>query len=220
MYQRYGRTAKRRGAGYDPAVPAERRPAEEIRRAVVAAAISVIGERGLAACTHRAVAERAGVSLSSTTYHFASRADILRAALRAVADEERDHAAAGAEALRAAVEGGAPITPEAIAGALAAHLLEGPPERVRAGYELQLRAVDDPSLQPDVQRWYDDTSVVVRIALEALGSRDPGGDACLVVAAGDGLRLSALTTPDSPTRATDMQATLTRLVTAIAAPHA
>lgn len=41
------------------------------------AAIAVIGEQGLAAVTHKMVAERAGVSLAATTYYFETKADIV-----------------------------------------------------------------------------------------------------------------------------------------------
>jgi TetR/AcrR family transcriptional regulator, regulator of biofilm formation and stress response len=49
----------------------------------------VVADRGIGALTHRAVAEQADVSLSSTTYYFVDRADLIRAALeRAVSDYE------------------------------------------------------------------------------------------------------------------------------------
>nr|WP_047169262.1 TetR family transcriptional regulator [Sphingomonas sp. Y57] len=41
------------------------------------AAIAVIGEQGLAAVTHKMVADRAGVSLAATTYYFETKGDIV-----------------------------------------------------------------------------------------------------------------------------------------------
>jgi AcrR family transcriptional regulator len=41
------------------------------------AAIAVIGEQGLAAVTHKMVADRAGVSLAATTYYFETKNDIV-----------------------------------------------------------------------------------------------------------------------------------------------
>jgi DNA-binding transcriptional regulator YbjK len=49
------------------------------RSLLLEAAVRVVGQRGFAALTHRAVAAQAGVSLASTTHHFASAADLRRA---------------------------------------------------------------------------------------------------------------------------------------------
>ncbi|MDZ7883769.1 MAG: TetR family transcriptional regulator [Mycobacterium sp.] len=61
---------------------ATRKTAEQICADIVDAAIEVAGLKGIDALTHRAVAQAAGVSLSSTTYHYASREDIIAAAFR------------------------------------------------------------------------------------------------------------------------------------------
>lgn len=50
------------------------------REAILRAAIDVIAEEGATAATHRRIAERAQVSLSSTTYHFASLSQIVHEA--------------------------------------------------------------------------------------------------------------------------------------------
>ncbi|GCD46678.1 TetR/AcrR family transcriptional regulator [Streptomyces paromomycinus] len=54
---------------------------------IIDAAIRVVGERGIAGLSHRAVAAEADVPLGSTTYHFASLDDLLTAALRQVNGE-------------------------------------------------------------------------------------------------------------------------------------
>jgi AcrR family transcriptional regulator len=58
----------------------------ETRRRIAAAAISVLAEKGLAGVTHRLVASQAGVSLAATTYHFASKFDIIAVASRTILD--------------------------------------------------------------------------------------------------------------------------------------
>jgi AcrR family transcriptional regulator len=50
------------------------------RRAILDAAVGVIVDDGVAAITHRAVAERAGVSLARVSYHFPKVDDLLVAA--------------------------------------------------------------------------------------------------------------------------------------------
>jgi len=63
-----------------------RLPAEEMRRRVLAGVLRVIATRGVEGLTHRMVAEAAGVSLSTTTYYFATLEDMLVAAMRAEMD--------------------------------------------------------------------------------------------------------------------------------------
>ncbi|HEV2875552.1 MAG TPA: TetR family transcriptional regulator, partial [Thermoleophilaceae bacterium] len=54
------------------------------------ATLSLIGERGPDAVTHRAVAERAGLPLSATTYWFASKEKLLQESLLVAAREETE----------------------------------------------------------------------------------------------------------------------------------
>ncbi|MDT0444888.1 TetR/AcrR family transcriptional regulator [Streptomyces johnsoniae] len=56
------------------------------RERIVAAAVTVVGERGIAGLSHRAVAAAADVPLGSTTYHFADREELLTAALQRIND--------------------------------------------------------------------------------------------------------------------------------------
>lgn len=53
---------------------------------IVAAALEVIAERGVARTTHRAIAERGGIPLGSVTYHFATLDDVLWDAFSQVVD--------------------------------------------------------------------------------------------------------------------------------------
>lgn len=57
------------------------------RRRIIDAAIRVVGERGIAGLSHRAVAAEADVPLGSTTYHFATLDDLLVAALHQANEE-------------------------------------------------------------------------------------------------------------------------------------
>ncbi|MEE3624277.1 TetR family transcriptional regulator [Nitrospirillum sp. BR 11752] len=61
----------------------------ETERRIAVAAVAIIIDQGVAAVTHRAVAQRAGVSLSSTTYHFRCRADIIRRAFQLIHEDLR-----------------------------------------------------------------------------------------------------------------------------------
>lgn len=58
----------------------------ETRHRITAGALAVLAEGGVPGLTHRAVARAAGVSLAATTYHFATKADILAEASRELLD--------------------------------------------------------------------------------------------------------------------------------------
>lgn len=75
----------------------------ERRAAIVAAAGRVLIRDGVAALTHRAVAVEAGVPLGSTTYYFADRPELVRAAVTELLARERERRA------RVAVPDGDPL---------------------------------------------------------------------------------------------------------------
>ena len=56
------------------------------RGKIVAGAMQVLAEAGVAGLTHRAVARAAGVSLAATTHHFDAKTDIIEEASRALLD--------------------------------------------------------------------------------------------------------------------------------------
>jgi DNA-binding transcriptional regulator YbjK len=163
------------------------------REAILRAAISVIGEQGPDALTHRAVAERAGVPLSATTYYFDSKEDLFREAVALAAREE-------VERLEDLVLALAPraLTPAEWAREVAAFVaadLEADPPRHVAFYELVLEAARTPGLRPEVMRWEEAHLRLAEVGLRAAGSSDPGVDARLVVVAITGLVLGQLVTP-------------------------
>jgi DNA-binding transcriptional regulator YbjK len=163
------------------------------REAILRAAIAVIGEQGPDALTHRAVAERAGVPLSATTYYFDSKEELFREAVALAAREE-------VERLEDLVLALAPraLTPtdwaREVAAFVAADLDADPPRHV-AFYELVLEAARTPGLRPEVNSWEEAHLRLAELGLRAAGSSDPGVDARLVVVAITGLVLGQLVTP-------------------------
>ncbi|AEN67189.1 transcriptional regulator, TetR family (plasmid) [Enterobacter soli] len=63
---------------------------EVTKEKIIRAATQVIRRDGLQACTHRAVAEEAGVSLGTTTYQFRTLDDLLTAVMQLAIDEFSD----------------------------------------------------------------------------------------------------------------------------------
>jgi TetR/AcrR family transcriptional regulator, regulator of biofilm formation and stress response len=167
---------------------------EAIPGAIVDATIRLVGRGGVDAVTHRAVAAEAGVSLSSTTYHFRSRADIVSAALRRVAALEVAEIARRAHAL----EAGRPDR-RTVARALVAWIAEDVDGeralRARAAYHLQLEAAARPELRAVAVDWSRAIQSLAEDVLARLGSPRPHTDARILATAISGLRLEELTWP-------------------------
>jgi DNA-binding transcriptional regulator YbjK len=169
-------------------------PPEAIRAAIIEATIRLIGRAGVDGVTHRAVAHEARVSLSSTTYHYVSKDQIVSEALRRVAALEIERVGRDAQRL---AEGHPDVA--SIARALAAWLdeqLEGQGLlQVRAGYHLQLEAGKRPELREINFEWALAVQGLAERVLRAAGSPRPRTDARILVNAIDGLRLEAVTAP-------------------------
>ena len=176
------------------ATAVRRPPSEAVRAAIIDATIRLIGRDGVDGVTHRVVAREGGVSLSSTTYHYASRDEIVSAALRHVADLEIERIARDAETL---AEGHADVA--SIARALTAWLAEQVSGddlvRVRAGYQLQLEAARRPELRAIHVAWGQAVHDLAERVLRAAGSPRPHTDARILASAIDGLRLDEVTAP-------------------------
>ncbi|MET7639010.1 TetR family transcriptional regulator [Streptomyces sp. NPDC005438] len=150
------------------------------RERIIDAAMRLIASEGLAGLSHRTVAAEADVPLGSTTYHFASLDELLVAALRRVAEEQR-----GDSAWTRHLDPGVPLEDGLLA------LLEEwceDPARLRLEYDLYLAALRRPALRPVAASWLDDM-------VELLSART--GDPALaraLVALTDGLMLQHLLT--------------------------
>src|ERR1700742_5090263 len=118
---------------------------ERRRQAILEAALQLIGERGVSATTHRAVAERAGVPVAATTYYFESLDELLDEALLLFVREEAERLTA----LSARLEG-RQLAPADIARLLVAELRTSQGEGVPAAvgqFELYLEAARRPGLR-------------------------------------------------------------------------
>jgi DNA-binding transcriptional regulator YbjK len=188
------------------------------RDAIVRAALALIGERGLDAVTHRALADRAGVPLSATTYWFASKEAILQEALLLAAREEVERLE------RVVLElAGKELDVSRWAGAVAAELaaeLEEDPARQVAFTELVLEGTRRPWLREEVARWEDAFLRLAELGLRATGSPEPVTDARLVVATITGLMIGQLTNPQPDFEEQIFRPALERLFTRLVEPAA
>jgi DNA-binding transcriptional regulator YbjK len=178
-----------------PAVTGTRAEASErVREAIVAATVRIVAADGVAAVTHRRVAGEAGVSLSSTTWHFATKADILIAALRWTARREVARIAEIAARL-----GDAEFDSAAWAGELADWVVEqvtADRDLAVALYRLQIELIGRPEATEVHREWGESLLTLGEGVLQASTTRTPELDTRLVVAALDGLRLGVLSADD------------------------
>ncbi|MEV5238336.1 TetR family transcriptional regulator [Streptomyces cinnamoneus] len=180
---------------------ARRRRDPERRVAEIAAATEkVIAERGIEGLTHRAVAETAGVPLGATTYHFATKDDLITTAL----ERSVDRFAAYLDDWVTQRPG---LTPEQLAVLLADVLMScfGPQRAQQVvEFELYLAALRRPVLRPIADRY-------VQLSIRALAHYTDEVTATAAAAAMNGLTLRGLAGTSNPSR-TDLEAVLRRIL--------
>lgn len=133
-------------ASQNGAVPSGRHDPEGRRRQIVRAAAQLIPEVGLAKLTHRLVAQRAGVSLGSTTRYFANLDELRKAGLTEMSELLEEDLAS----TRARLEADG-VTAESLTDDIAEFLDEH--ELVRISIELMVAANADPVLRPLANHW-------------------------------------------------------------------
>lgn len=175
----------------NPANPAAPTAKGERRRAELAdAAAAIVREEGPGALTHRAVAARAGASLSATTYYFTGLDDLLTAAGEALVTTWVEHArsvAAQAAAQDVARRASADQAAHLLASAV---LPPGDDDAVRAHYEHLLGAGRVPALARAIAAGREDLDAVVAEVVRLVGA---DVSPALVVAVVDGAVVTALT---------------------------
>lgn len=165
------------------------RPAET-RQRIIAAVLRIIGDDGVAGVTNRRIAQEAGVSLGSVTYHFATQQDLLRESLRHFVTEETKRF--GELATGNDVE----CTDLAQVVELVGQVAEATAtdsERI-APYELYLHAGRDPELRAAAAECFAAYDKLAETVLASIGVADADRVAGAVVGMVMGLKLRALAT--------------------------
>jgi len=164
------------------------------REALLRAAIELLGETGAKSVTHRAVAERAGVPLASTTYYFRSVNELIEEALKLhTADRVAEMGGLSAAAL--AVRG---VSVAEVAERLAEVLVAAPRPTLVAQYQMYVEAGRNPALQAAVADALAAFEGLIAGILAALGARDPEAAAGAFLALLDGFALHRLGRPREP----------------------
>lgn len=183
-----------------PPVRRRRDPQRRIEE-IAAATEKVIAERGIEGLTHRAVAEEAGVPLGATTYHFATKDDLIAAALRRSVDGYAAY-------LTDWVAQRPGLTTDQLVVLLTDVLLNcfGPQRDQQVlEFELYVAALRRPALRPLADQYVD-------LSIRALAHYTDAVTATAAAAVMNGLTLRGLAATKSPGRA-DIEALLSRVLT-------
>ncbi|NUP77933.1 MAG: TetR family transcriptional regulator [Nonomuraea sp.] len=162
------------------------------RETLLDAAITVVGEGGIHALTHRNVDAAAGLPTGSTSNHFRSRDVLLDAVVERFAARER--AAWEEIALRMA-----PTTPRELAHALAAfaRTVTGPERTLTlARYAILVEAATRPSLRAQLAATGARVNAWFMNWLRIAGSTDPERDGPIIMNHWTGVVLHQLAVPD------------------------
>jgi len=190
---------------------------ERRRAALVAAAAELLGSGGFDAVRHRAVAEKAGLPLASTTYYFASLDDLTVAAMERHGRDELAQVRADLDALPA------PPDPVAVLELVLDQLLgrdsRHDPEAVVLRYERFVGAGRRPYLRPLMREMRGEFDVLLVDLLARAGvTLDPTA-LLRLVAVVDGTVVNSLIEADPDPRAAARAALLDALDTEPRPPH-
>ncbi|MFF4948475.1 TetR/AcrR family transcriptional regulator [Streptomyces chattanoogensis] len=183
----------------DKPAPRRRDPKRRIEE-IAAATEKVIAARGIEGLTHRAVAEEAGVPLGATTYHFATKDDLIQAALTRAVDR---YAAYLSDWTASRPD----LTTDQLTVLLTDVLMScfGPlREQNIVEFELYLAALRRPALRPLADQYTE-------LNIRALAQYTDPVTATAAAAALNGLTLSGLAGTRTPTRA-EIEAVLRRIL--------
>lgn len=148
--------------------PAARGGRGEVRRRqILEAAVRVIGTGGLAAVTHRAVAEEAGVPLGSTTYYFKDRDDLVRQTMAHAVEVEAQRMADAVDAVHEEPSVERSVT---LLTAIFLDKSVADPLYDLALFEMFLEATRNPSVRAQTREW---SELIARIVDRLLPPTTP-----------------------------------------------
>lgn len=167
----------------------------ERRDLLLRTTLNLIAEEGIAAVTHRSVAEAAGVPLGSTTYWFRSREQMLTDSLRDFVIGE----IAAVNLRLGALLAGDPARDDLADEFVALLMTQLGEDRSRtvAQYTLFQEAIRNPELEIVCREWTAAWHRALTGLFAGLGARSPELEARMILAMLDGLILGQLATPDA-----------------------
>lgn len=174
---------------------------ERRKQALVAAAAGLLTEGGFDAVRHRAVAERAGLPLASTTYYFSSLDDLLTAAVEHEARSELAVARARLDELADQVRGTDAIVELILDLLLGPSSRDGDVQSVLLRYERLVGSPRRPYLAPLMRELATETHALVADILARSGAQVTADRLAQLIALVDGTVVNALIESDPNPRA-------------------
>lgn len=198
----------------DSARPAHNARGRVTREEILRAALQVIGERGITATTHRAVALAAGVPIGAPSYYFGSIDGLLHEALLLFTLEE----VARLHEVARVIERREAISDEEVAALFSRAVAEthvGEATTVLAQFQLYLEAPRRPAVRAAAAECLAAYRELAAAALRATGRRRAEETAGRFVALCDGLGLHQLADPQPDYAATVLEPALLDLLRAV-----
>lgn len=182
---------------------------ERRRAALVDAAAELLRAGGFDAVRHRAVAEKAGLPLASTTYYFASLDDLIVAAMERSGRDELAEVRAALDALPADAEPAAVV--ELVLDQLIGRDSPGEPEAVVLRYERFVGAGRRPYLRPLMREMRAEFDALLVAVLARAGVTLAMPELMRLVAVVDGTVVNSLIEADPDPRAAARAALVSEL---------
>ncbi|PCE22186.1 hypothetical protein BWP39_21160 [Paraburkholderia acidicola] len=174
-----------------PIRPPKHRAAAQARRTtLLEAAIDVIAEKGIDGATHRAIAARAEMPLSTTSYFFASIDELVAEAMQTIAARligQVEDLISGFVSVDGDVEGSIERLVELLTASR--------PAEIAAEFEIYLQCRQRPELQATAHHMMASFEQTTEAALRAMGVNQPGEAARVMIALLDGFALHRLAWP-------------------------
>ncbi|WP_167487778.1 TetR/AcrR family transcriptional regulator [Nocardia terpenica] len=190
--------------------PTHRAAGQAKRTALLEAAVEVIAEGGVNAATHRAIARRAGVPLSTTSYFFASIDELVVAAMDMMATRLID----GIEQATADIVGDVGTNRFDLDAAIERYVdlfLAVPPSFLAAEFTIYVQSPHNPQLQALAHRLMAAFERAAETTLSAAGATDPAAGARAIIALIDGFALQRFAWPRPDADRTPLASGLTAL---------
>lgn len=160
---------------------------ENTRDRIIDAVVELVAERGLPGISHRLVADRAGVSLSATSYYFGSKAELERTAIEAHYQRRLDDYRRTAELL-AISDAGA----EEIIDAAVELFTSSDTAMLSAHFEVFLNAARRDDIRALLKPTLDAMRELLLVAIGRLDLPEPDQAATAITAVIEGIELRRL----------------------------
>jgi DNA-binding transcriptional regulator YbjK len=179
------------------------------KAAILEAALRVIGDKGLAGLSMRAIAAEAGLPLGALGYYFKAKDDLILEAFELHTRREADRVLAAF----AGVENGDHA--DDVAERLTAFIQHGLTEArtsLVAEYEFLIESTRRPDLARVSRAWRQALQIQVSHVASRLGSDDPETDSEIILSVIAGLEIDHLSTPLDPSTTQAIRTALRRTI--------